>query len=188
MPTSCETCKPISLTCVSHRIRSQAKVRGASAVPMPSDKLAEAFKRFDADSNGFLDESELAAAFAAVGQPATPDVIHHSFSLLDKNHDGRISLSEFKDMATQNIIPALAQSFMNDNDHLFEANDIEFSDGQRRRDEKLAQEDPKAYCADRCLATGYCDVIEDIYEMTTTQVQKFCEHCGGADECELSYA
>ena len=155
---------------------------------MPSDKLAEAFKRFDADSNGFLDESELAAAFAAVGQPATPDVIHHSFSLLDKNHDGRISLSEFKDMATQNIIPALAQSFMNDNDHLFEANELEFSDGRRRRDEKLAQEDPKAWCADRCLATGYCDVLEDIYEMTTMQVKKFCEHCAGDDECELSYA
>jgi hypothetical protein len=43
-------------------------------------------------------------------------------------------------------------------------------------------------CADRCLATGYCDVLEDIYEMTTAQVMKFCEHCTGNDECELSYA
>jgi len=59
---------------------------------------------------------------------------------------------------------------------------------QHMKDIYLAAKDRKAWCADRCLATGYCDVLEDIYEMTTAQVMKFCEHCTGNDECELSYA
>ena len=31
------------------------------------------------------------------------------------------------------------------------------------RDEKLARTDPQQYCRDRCIATGYCDVYEDLY-------------------------
>ena len=33
----------------------------------------------------------------------------------------------------------------------------------------------QAYCADRCLNLGYCEVLEDFYDMTTKQVRKFCE-------------
>ena len=63
-----------------------------------------------------------------------------------------------------------------------------YSSGTRRRDEALFNRDRHAWCADRCLATGYCDVLEDIYQMSTTEVQKFCEKCAGDDECELGYA
>ncbi len=57
----------------------------------------------------------------------------------------------------------------------------------KRRDEKLAQQDTRRWCADRCLATGYCDAVEDIYDMTTAQVKKFCENCAGEEECTLDY-
>lgn len=33
---------------------------------------------------------------------------------------------------------------------------------QHARDQKLATKDPQKYCADRCLATGNCDVYEDL--------------------------
>jgi len=53
------------------------------------------------------------------------------------------------------------------------------------RDSKLAEQDTRKWCVDRCLAMGYCDAVEDILEMTTAQVHKFCEECASLDECEL---
>jgi len=43
---------------------------------------------------------------------------------------------------------------------------------QARKDKKLATNDTKRWCADRCLATGYCDAVEDIMQMTTKQVRR----------------
>lgn len=154
-------------------------------------------RQFDADNNGYLDHHELKAAFIASGRPATDATIAHSFSLIDKDHDGKISLEEFKAMASQNVLPSLAKMFAQDNGRAFEENGEHdhFSNAysgenafEFRRDKKLWQEHPQRYCADRCLATGYCEVLEDIYEMTTSQVRQFCENCAGDDECELSYA
>jgi hypothetical protein len=34
---------------------------------------------------------------------------------------------------------------------------------QKVKDTKLARESPQQYCADRCVATGHCDVYEDLY-------------------------
>jgi hypothetical protein len=34
---------------------------------------------------------------------------------------------------------------------------------QRKKDELLAKNDPQRYCADRCIATGNCDIFEDLY-------------------------
>jgi hypothetical protein len=34
---------------------------------------------------------------------------------------------------------------------------------QKVKDTKLARENPQQYCADRCVATGHCDVYEDLY-------------------------
>lgn len=34
---------------------------------------------------------------------------------------------------------------------------------QRRKDKALARDDPQAYCADRCVSTGNCEVFEDMY-------------------------
>lgn len=63
-----------------------------------------------------------------------------------------------------------------------------YPSGKRRQDEALFAKDRHRWCADRCLATGYCDVLEDIYDMTTAQVQEFCEKCAAEDECELAYS
>lgn len=136
--------------------------------------------------NGFLDKKELAAAFQAAGLPATEDAIQHSMSILDADHDGRISLPEFQAMASQNMMPSLAEMSMNDNGHIFE-DFVEAYTGTSIRDKKLAASDPKRYCADRCLATGHCEVLEDFLDMATSQVQQFCEHCAGEDECTLQY-
>jgi hypothetical protein len=46
-----------------------------------------------------------------------------------------------------------------------------------QRDRRLAFRDPERYCADRCVATGNCDVYEDFYEMTPEQVIAFCTDC-----------
>merc|ERR1712150_175681 len=123
------------------------------------------------------------------GQPVTDATLAHSFSLIDTNHDGKIDLDEFKAMAGQNLMPTLAQMFMKDNDRIFDDNeDSLYSNAQRVRDEKLVADDTRRFCIDRCLATGYCDVLEDFLEMTTSQVRKFCESCSSGDECELEYA
>jgi len=150
------------------------------------DKAEWVFKYFDDDANGFLDESELKDAFNALGQPLDDAMLKHSFSLIDTNHDGQISLDEFRVMAEQNVLPSLSDTFMRDMGHEFVANDEDAFVSVR--DRKLSQENPKKYCADRCLATGFCDALEDFYDMSTAQVQTFCEKCAGTDECELSYA
>jgi len=155
----------------------------------PFDKMEWIFKYFDDDRNGFLNKEELKNAFEAIGQPVTDSTLEHSFSLIDTNHDGKISLDEFRVMVAQNVIPSLATASMRDNDHVFAANeDASAVYGTSFRDAKLAAENPKAYCADRCLATGFCDALEDFYDMSTSQVQTFCEACAGDDECELAYA
>ena len=135
--------------------------------------------------SGYLDESELGVAFEALGKPVDADTIHHSFSLLDKNHDGMVDLEEFKAIAEQNVVPSLAQMLMRDNGHVFEDNEAGFADARYNRDKKLATSNPAAFCADRCLATGHCEVLEDFYSMSTTEVIAFCESCAGDDECSL---
>jgi hypothetical protein len=30
------------------------------------------------------------------------------------------------------------------------------------KDKKMAEDDPERYCADRCIATGNCDIYEDL--------------------------
>ena len=56
-----------------------------------------------------------------------------------------------------------------------------------QKDMRLAERDTRKWCLDRCLSTGYCDAIEDLWQMTTTQVRKFCESCAEEDECVLDY-
>mmetsp|Transcript_3564 Transcript_3564/g.7309 ORF Transcript_3564/g.7309 Transcript_3564/m.7309 type:complete len:202 (-) Transcript_3564:1435-2040(-) len=47
----------------------------------------------------------------------------------------------------------------------------------RRKDKRMAENDPMRYCADRCVATGNCDVFEDMFEMGPDEVIKFCKEC-----------
>ena len=55
--------------------------------------------------------------------------------------------------------------------------DRSISGPRRRKDEKMAKDDPMRYCADRCVTTGNCDVFEDIFDMKPEDVIKFCKDC-----------
>lgn len=58
----------------------------------------------------------------------------------------------------------------------------------KRKDLKLALNDPQRYCADRCVTTGHCDVFEDMYQMSPSQVMEFCTECVLSEEeepCEV---
>ena len=71
--------------------------------------------------------------------------------------------SEFSD-STQYQNPASVQGFTSGVNR-------SISGPQRRKDEKLVEDDPMRYCADRCVSTGNCDVFEDMFEM----VSSFCK-------------
>lgn len=58
---------------------------------------------------------------------------------------------------------------------------------QKRKDQRLAERDTRRWCLDRCLATGYCDAVEDLYQMSSEQVLAFCKSCAEEDECTLDY-
>jgi hypothetical protein len=53
---------------------------------------------------------------------------------------------------------------------------------EKFRDTKMAATDPQRYCADRCIATGNCDVYEDIFEFSPEEVIAFCNDCVLVDE------
>ena len=48
---------------------------------------------------------------------------------------------------------------------------------QLRKDKRMARDDPARYCADRCVATGNCQVWEDMFDMAADEVQEFCKEC-----------
>jgi hypothetical protein len=90
----------------------------------------------------------------------------------------------------------------------FEEQVIEISPRQRRKDALQAQTNPEAYCRDRCVAVGECEVFEDLYvvqygrpycfivvthfvlnilhsyHMTPEQVMSFCKDCVLSDDDE----
>ena len=56
---------------------------------------------------------------------------------------------------------------------------------QYAKDKHLAERDPSRWCKDRCLATGYCEAIEDAWGLTTEDTIQFCKQCAGQDECAI---
>lgn len=48
---------------------------------------------------------------------------------------------------------------------------------QMRKDRRMARDDPARYCADRCVATGNCQVWEDMFNLAADEVQAFCKEC-----------
>lgn len=59
---------------------------------------------------------------------------------------------------------------------------------QARKDRRMARDSPERYCADRCVATGNCDIWEDMFELSEKEVQKFCKDCvlsEGEEPCEV---
>lgn len=67
---------------------------------------------------------------------------------------------------------------------------------QQLKDKRLAESNPAQYCADRCIATGNCDVYEDVFKFTPEEVMEFCSDCvlatgqdeDEADECDIPEA
>ena len=59
---------------------------------------------------------------------------------------------------------------------------------QLEKDKRLARKDPSAYCADRCIATGNCDVLEDVFQLSPAEVVAFCHDCvlsDGEEPCDI---
>lgn len=56
----------------------------------------------------------------------------------------------------------------------------------KRKDQRMAKDDPQRYCADRCVSTGNCDVFEDLYQMSAIEVMEFCTDCVLSEEEEVS--
>ena len=59
---------------------------------------------------------------------------------------------------------------------------------QLEKDKRMARNNPSAYCADRCLATGNCDVWEDVFHLSPTEVMAFCHDCvlsDGEEPCDI---
>jgi hypothetical protein len=52
------------------------------------------------------------------------------------------------------------------------------------KDTKMALDNPQQYCADRCVSTGNCDVFEDMYHLSATEVMEFCTECVLSEEEE----
>lgn len=69
---------------------------------------------------------------------------------------------------------------------LQDEDDEYLSFGQYKKDRHMAVADPERYCADRCVSTGNCDVFEDFYHLSPTQVLDFCEECVLSDEGECN--
>lgn len=82
--------------------------------------------------------------------------------------------------------PALPSNFDSGNFFgMLNPNSVEQEDSvQKRRDTRMARNNPEQYCADRCVSTGYCDVYEDMFEMSPAEVLKFCKDCVLSDEEE----
>lgn len=66
---------------------------------MMGASLETAFKQFDADGSGKLDQQELRAAFEAAGRPVSDAIIKKCVSSLDLDGDGLIDLDEFRQLA-----------------------------------------------------------------------------------------
>jgi len=77
----------------------------------------------------------------------------------------------------------LENEFMHELEH-FEEESIGISPRQRRKDLELAQTNPEAYCKDRCVAVGECEVFEDFYHLSPEQVMSFCKDCILSDSDE----
>ena len=60
---------------------------------------------------------------------------------------------------------------------------------QHKKDQIMAANHPERYCADRCVATGNCDIFEDFYHLSPEEVLNFCEECVLSDqgECDLPH-
>ena len=120
------------------------------------------------------DESDSKHACVFLGLLATVNAFQLTPVVQLKKAPAAVSMETKLDKAMKNWIRQTSARDNGREEH-FVSEDQVYSSMRRMRDEKLAQDDTRAFCLDRCLATGYCDVLEDLLEMTTKQVQRFCD-------------
>ena len=61
------------------------------------DALLGLFSRFDANSDGLIDESEFRTIVESLGGNPSKEVLSLEFAAIDRNSDGRVVFQEFKD-------------------------------------------------------------------------------------------
>ena len=85
-----------------------------------------------------------------------------------KKNKGAV-LSRMSDASSSSTIGQYPSQMMDESDREAFA--------EHKRDERMAFLKPEKYCADRCVATGNCDIFQDFYELGPEDVLKFCEEC-----------
>jgi calmodulin len=60
------------------------------------EKLLRLFSRFDANSDGLVDESEFRTIVESLGEIPSNEVLSLEFAAIDTNADGRVEFNEFK--------------------------------------------------------------------------------------------
>ena len=95
--------------------------------------------------------------------------------------------AEFENEWMEHNRPAILQSLHRGSES--EALSSSFNDNEDQSDSRqyhkdlfMASRDPQRYCADRCVATGNCDVYEDLYQLSPLEVRAFCEECVLSEE------
>ncbi|XVF54545.1 hypothetical protein PTKIN_Ptkin05aG0189700 [Pterospermum kingtungense] len=71
------------------------------------EKLAEVFRLFDRDGNGYITAAELAGCMAKMGQPLTYKELHDMIEEADANGDGVISFTEFSSVMAKSAMEFL---------------------------------------------------------------------------------
>ena len=61
------------------------------------DALLGLLSRFDANSDGLIDESEFRTIVESLGENPSKEVLSLEFAAIDRNSDGRVVFQEFKD-------------------------------------------------------------------------------------------
>jgi len=71
------------------------------------DQLAEVFKSFDRDGNGYITAAEMAGAMAKMGHPMTYKELSEMMREADTNGDGVISFHEFANIMGRSAVDFL---------------------------------------------------------------------------------
>lgn len=84
--------------------------------------------------------------------------------MIDKELYRQQHLKDFENEWMEKNRAAVLQK-LNSDDYMMSMDEEELRDNfrQMQKDKRLAQKDPQAYCAERCVTTGNCDVYEDMY-------------------------
>lgn len=91
--------------------------------------------------------------------------------MIDKELQRQKHLKEFENEWMEKNKGAVLQKLNDDYMITMEEDELRQNFRQKLKDKKLAEKDPYAYCADRCIATGNCDVYEDLYVLKRSRLQ-----------------